>query len=241
MLIILLLTVITFSISMTLSHYMLMRKLFHDIELKSRLNEHIFGITFGCCILFFEMFLLEILEIDTPTTRSLFWKFCLYSLDIIVFYLLPFAYIRGKFESRSAKNLILIIFLLGLFVIFIIVQVASYVNEDKTENGYIYTMILLLISVPMQTKFLINLGVVLTAVLQGFAGANLFFCHLFDPFFGIELIDEELDFNISRVPREKRVQNLQSILAMIIKEKRKLQKLRNKHRKALEKKSNSFF
>lgn len=172
------------------------------------------------------MFLLEILEIDTATTRTLFWKFCLYSLDIIVFYLLPFAYIRGKFQTPRAKNLILVFFLVGLFVIFMIVQIASYINEGKTEDGYIYTVIILLISVPMQTKFLIDLGVILTAVLQGFAGVNLFFFHLFDPFFGIELLDEELDFNISKVPREKRVQNLQSILAMISKEKRKLQKLR---------------
>jgi hypothetical protein len=70
------------------------------------------------------------------------------------------------------------------------------------------------------------MGVILTAVLQGFAGVNLFFFHLFDPFFGIELLDEELDFSITRAPREKRVQNLKSILGMIVKEKRKLQKLR---------------
>jgi hypothetical protein len=211
---------------MAVSHYVLKRKLFHDIELKSKLNEQIFGITFGCCVLFFEMFLLEILAVDTPTTRTLFWKFCLYSLDIIVFYLLPFAYIRNKFESRRAKSLILVIFLGALLVTFIIVQVASFSGGDKGEPGYIYTVVLLFISVPTQTKFLVHMGVILTAVLQGFAGVNLFFFHLFDPFFGIELLDEELDFSITRAPREKRVQNLKSILGMIVKEKRKLQKLR---------------
>jgi len=40
-------TLITFVISMGVSHYVLKRKLFHDIELKSKLNEQIFGITFG--------------------------------------------------------------------------------------------------------------------------------------------------------------------------------------------------
>lgn len=61
----------------------------------------------------------------------------------------------------------------------------------------------MLISIPAQTKFLVNVGVVLTALLQGFAGVNLFFFHIFDPFFGIELLDEELDFSVSKTPREK--------------------------------------
>jgi hypothetical protein len=172
------------------------------------------------------MFLLEILGVDTSTTRTLFWKFCLYSLDIIVFYLLPFAYIRNKFESRRAKNFILVAFLGGILVMFIVVQVASYMAGEKEEPGYIYSFIFLFISVPTQTKFLVNMGVILTAILQGFASVNLFFFHLFDPFFGIELLDEELDFSITRAPREKRVQNLKSILGMIAKEKRKLQKYR---------------
>ena len=88
----------------------------------------------------------------------------------------------------------------------------------------------LIVSVPTQTKLLVDVGVILTAILQGFAGINLFFTNLFDPIFGIELLDEEFDFSISRTPREKRVQNLKSILDMIIKEKIKLQRLRNKQR-----------
>lgn len=225
MLTILFMTFTTFFISMAVSHYFLKRKLFHDIELKSKLNEQIFGITFGCSVLFFQMFLLEILAVDTATTRTLFWKLCLYSLDVIIFYLLPIAYIRGKFESPRAKNLILVLFLVALLAVFIFVQVIK-MSTSNTEPGYIYTFIALFISIPTQTKFLVNTGVILTAVLQGFAGVNLFFCHLFDPFFGIELLDEELDFSISRAPREKRVQNLKSILHMIAREKRKLQKLR---------------
>lgn len=140
--------------------------------------------------------------------------------------MLPFAYIRDKFETQKAKNLVLVVFLLTLLITFIFVQVMTIKDDKYSDNGYLYIFITLLISVPTQTKFLVNIGVVLTAMLQGFAGVNLFFNHLFDPFFGIELLDEELDFSISRAPREKRVQNLKSILGMIVKEKHKLQKLR---------------
>jgi len=154
-----------------------------------------------------------------------------------VFYLLPFAYIRGKFESRRAKNLILVIFIGALLIMFIFMQATSYMETSTEKSGYIYSTINLFISVPTQTKFLVNMGVILTAILQGFAGVNFFFFRLFDPIFGIELLDEELDFSITRAPREKRVQNLKSILGMITKEKRKLQKLRKKNKKAIEQKN----
>lgn len=154
-----------------------------------------------------------------------------------MFYLLPFAYIRGKFESRRAKNLILVIFIGALLIMFIFMQATSYMETSTEKSGYIYSTINLFISVPTQTKFLVNMGVILTAILQGFAGVNFFFFRLFDPIFGIELLDEELDFSITRAPREKRVQNLKSILGMITKEKRKLQKLRKKNKKAIEQKN----
>ena len=98
-----------------------------------------------------------------------------------------------------------------------------------------------IISVPRQTKFLVRTGTVLTAILQGFAGINLFFVNLFDPIFGIELLDEELGFNISRVPREKRVHNLKSILSMIAKEKYKMQKLLKKQQKEKGSSNRGFF
>ena len=116
-------------------------------------------------------------------------------------------------------------------------QATSYMETSTEKSGYIYSTINLFISVPTQTKFLVNMGVILTAILQGFAGVNFFFFRLFDPIFGIELLDEELDFSITRAPREKRVQNLKSILGMITKEKRKLQKLRKKNKKAIEQKN----
>lgn len=65
------------------------------------------------------MFLLEIFEVDTPTTRSIFWKFSLYSLDVIVFYLLPVAYIRGKFESQRVRNLIFVLLAVVLIVVLV--------------------------------------------------------------------------------------------------------------------------
>ncbi|CAI2367242.1 unnamed protein product [Moneuplotes crassus] len=222
---------------MILSHYVLRKKLFHDIELKSRFNAHIFGITFGFCVLFFQLFLLEIMEIDTMSTRSVFWKFCLYSLDIILFYLLPFAYLKGKLENTQnttlfcTQNIFLGFFLSFLAVLFIFVQIHNYWYYDSSKentDGFLFSVVALAVSVPMQTKLLVYTGVILTAMLQGFAGINLFFQHIFDPLFGIELLDEELDFSVTRAPREKRVQNLKSILDMIVKEKTKLQKLRKK-------------
>lgn len=124
--------------------------------------------------------------------------------------------------------------------IFVIVQVIGYTQSNSDNYGYMYTVISVLVSVPKQTQLLVNIGVVLTAALQGFAGINLFFLHIFDPLFGIELLDEELDFSVSRAPREKRVENLISILNMIAKGKMKLQKLKLKKHKLPEDKESSF-
>ena len=116
----------------------------------------------------------------------------------------------------------------------------GYSQGSKDNDGYLYIIISLLVSIPKQIKLLVDIGVVLTAILQGFSGVNLFFLHIFDPLFGIELLDEELDFSVLRAPREKRVENLTSILNMIAKEKIKLQRLKIKLRNTENNESSSF-
>ena len=134
-------------------------------------------------------------------------------------------------ESRSLiLNKWVTISLVIFLILFAVIQIFGWNVSNSEEDGYMFMLASLIVSVPTQTKLLVDVGVILTAILQGFAGINLFFTNLFDPIFGIELLDEEFDFSISRTPREKRVQNLKSILDMIIKEKIKLQRLRNKQR-----------
>lgn len=116
----------------------------------------------------------------------------------------------------------------------------GYSQGSKGNDGYLYIIISLLVSIPKQIKLLVDIGVVLTAILQGFSGVNLFFLHIFDPLFGIELLDEELDFSVLRAPREKRVETLTSILNMIAKEKIKLQRLKIKLRNTENNESSSF-
>lgn len=116
----------------------------------------------------------------------------------------------------------------------------GYSQGSKDNDGYLYIIISLLVSIPKQIKLLVDIGVVLTAILQGFSGVNLFFLHIFDPLFGIELLDEELDFSVLRAPREKRVENLTSILNMIAKEKIQLQRLKIKLRNTENNESSSF-
>ena len=65
MLTLLFLNVLSVLIAFCVSFYLLKQKIFEDVELKSKLNQYLFSVTFCACVLLFQMFLFEITALGT--------------------------------------------------------------------------------------------------------------------------------------------------------------------------------